>query len=265
MTTSLAVGFAAAAHPVLADAIHTDSTGIVAEEVKVPVADGAIPAYQAYPTGKGPFPTVLVVHEVFGVHEYIQDVVRRFAKLGYFAIAPDLYARQGDPSKIADINELMGKIVAKAHDPQVMTDLDSTLAYAEKTRHANIKRAAITGFCWGGRIVWLYAAHNPSLKAGVAWYGMLASPPWDPFAGTVLGVLPTLKVPVLGLYGGRDDFITAAQIAQAEAELKTGPSKIVVYPNASHGFHADYRPSYDKEAAEDGWERLKGWFKDHGV
>jgi carboxymethylenebutenolidase len=265
MTTSLAVGFAAAAQPVLADAITTDTQGIIAGEVKVPVADGNIPAYEAHPDGPGPFPTILVVQEIFGVHEYIQDVVRRFAKLGYFAIAPDLYARQGDPAKISDIGELLSKIVSKVPDAEVMSDLDATLAYAKTTKRANTAKTAITGFCWGGRVVWLYAAHNPHIKAGVAWYGMLAAPPWDASATAALSLIGSSKVPVLALYGGKDTYITADQIAQAEATAKGHDDKFVVYPEAGHGFHADYRPSYNKEAAEDGWKRLQAWFKKHGV
>ena len=173
VVTTLAVGFAAAVQPVSAETITTDSKGLDAGEIKIPVTDGEIPAYQARPEGNGPFPTVLVVQEIFGVHEHIKDVCRRFAKLGYLAVAPELYARQGDVSKISDIKDVISKVVSKVPDKQVLSDLDATVAWAEKSGHGDVDRLAITGFCWGGRIVWLYAAHNPKLKAGVAWYGRL--------------------------------------------------------------------------------------------
>lgn len=267
--TSLAAGFALAVQPVSAEAISTDSKGIVAGEVKVPAEEGvSLPAYRAYPEGAGPFPTVLVVQEIFGVHEHIRDVVRRFAKAGYFAIAPELYVRQGDVSKIEKIDEIVSKVVSKVPDAQVMSDLDKTVAFAKASGKANVDKLAITGFCWGGRITWLYAAHNPKLKAGVAWYGRLvekANPPLQP--KHPIDLVAELKAPVLGLYGGADSGIPNEGVEQFKKALKDAnkPSEIVVYPDMPHGFHADYRPSYRKEAADDGWKRLLAWFKKNGV
>ena len=263
LTTSVAVGFAAAVQPVMAQVIHTDSEGLVAGQVMVPVADGQIPAYRAYPAkGKAPFPTVIVVHEVFGVHEHIQDVVRRFAKLGYYAICPDLYSRAGDVAKMEQMDDIMA-VVRKTPDAQVLSDLDSTTAYLGKTGQADTGRMGITGFCWGGRVVWLYAAHDPKLKAGVAWYGPLASS--DPARPSAISLAATLKVPVLGLYAGKDGHITQDDVTAMREALKGSKSEIVVYPDAEHGFNADYRPSYNKADSEDGWKRLRGWFKANGV
>lgn len=270
LVTTLAAGFAAAVQPIAAQtAIHTDEKGLTAGEAKIPVKDGEIPAYRAMPEKGKNFPVVLVVQEIFGVHEYIKDVCRRFAKLGYMAIAPALYARQGDVSKVKDIKDIM-PIVAKVPDAQVMSDLDATLAYAKKSK-GDVKRAAITGFCWGGRIVWLYAEHNPNLKAGAAWYGRLvagANSPADPLHPTnPIDGAAALKVPVIGFYGGQDTGIPLASIEQMRAELKKGNSgsEIIVYPDAPHGFHADYRPSYRKADAEDAWGKLIAWFRDHGA
>jgi carboxymethylenebutenolidase len=263
---SLATGFAVATHPVTAQTIKTSPTGLVAGEVKIPVADGTIPAYRAIPASGTNFPVVLVVQEIFGVHEYIQDICRRFAKLGYLAIAPELYARQGDVSKLSNIEEIISKVVSKVPDTQVLSDLDATVAWAAKSK-GDVNRLGITGFCWGGRIVWLYAAHNPKLKAGVAWYGRLVgeSTPLQP--QYPIDVATSLKAPVLGLYGGKDEGIPLSTVEKMQQALKAAkqPSEIVVYPNAPHGFHADYRPSYQKQAAEDGWKRLQAWFKEHGV
>ncbi|KOP25568.1 carboxymethylenebutenolidase [Hapalosiphon sp. MRB220] len=263
---SLATGFAVATHPVTAQTIKTSPTGLVAGEVKIPVADGTIPAYRAMPASGTNFPVVLVVQEIFGVHEYIQDVCRRFAKLGYLAIAPELYARQGDVSKLSNIQEIISKVVSKVPDAQVLSDLDATVAWAAKSK-GDVNRLGITGFCWGGRIVWLYAAHNPKLKAGVAWYGRLVgeSTPLQP--QYPIDIAASLKAPVLGLYGGKDEGIPLSTVEKMRQALKAAkqPSEIVVYPNAGHGFHADYRPSYQKQAAEDGWKRLLAWFKEYGV
>jgi carboxymethylenebutenolidase len=249
-----------------ADTITTDSSGIEAGEVKVPVADGQIPAYRAYPKTGGPFPVVLVVQEIFGVHEHIKDICRRFAKLGYFAIAPEMYARQGDVSGLSDFQEIL-KIVTKVPDAQVMSDLDATAAYAQSTGKGETSKLAITGFCWGGRIVWLYAAHNPKLKAGVAWYGGLVRPAAPLQPKHPIDVVDQLKAPVLGLYGEDDRGIPLATVEKMrEAIKKAGkPSEIIVYPKTDHGFHADYRPTYKKESAEDGWKRLLAWFKANGV
>lgn len=263
LTTSVAVGFAAAVEPVMAQVIHTDSEGLVAGQVMVPVQGGQIPAYRAYPAkGTAPFPTVMIVHEVFGVHEHIQDMARRFAKLGYYAIVPDLYSRQGDVAKMENMDDVMA-IVRATSDAQVIGDLDATADYLGKTGQADVKRMGITGFCWGGRIVWVYAAHNPTLKAGAAWYGPLAST--NPEKPSAISLAPTLKVPVLGLYGGKDAHITQDDVTAMKMALKGTKSEIVVYPDADHGFNADYRPTYNKQAADDGWKRVREWFKANGA
>lgn len=265
--TTLATGFALAVQPVSADTITTDVTGLEAGEVKIPTADGTLPAYRAMPAGNGPFPTVLVVQEIFGVHEHIKDLCRRLAKQGYFAVAPELYARQGDVSKLTDISKIIGEVVSKVPDAQVMSDLDATVVWAKETGKADTAKLAITGFCWGGRIVWLYAAHNPNLKAGVAWYGRLvgAADPLHP--KHPVDVAADLKAPVLGLYGEADTGIPLESIEQLRAAAKTAgkPAEIVVYPAAPHGFNADYRPTYREEPATDGWKRMLAWFKEHGA
>ncbi|HTG15451.1 MAG TPA: dienelactone hydrolase family protein [Blastocatellia bacterium] len=265
VVTSLAAGFALAVQPVSAQTITTDTNGLIAGEVKIPVADGEIPAYRAMPAKGKSFPTILVVQEIFGVHEHIKDLCRRFAKAGHFAVAPELYARQGDVSKLTDFNEIR-KIVAKVPDAQVMSDLDATVAYAKKSG-ADSSKLGITGFCWGGRIVWLYSAHNPNLKAGVAWYGRLVGTASELNPKHPVDVAAQLKAPVLGLYGAKDTGIPQDTVEQMRAAIKAanGKSEIVVYPNAGHGFNADYRPGYDKEAAQDGWRRLQEWFKKYGA
>jgi carboxymethylenebutenolidase len=265
--TTLAAGFALATQPVHAETITTDAKGLTAGEVKIPVKDGDIPAYRAAPDKGGPFPTALVVQEIFGVHEHIKDVCRRLAKLGYLAIAPELYARQGDVSKLE--REGIMKVVARVPDAQVMGDLDAAVAWAKTAGNGDTAKLGITGFCWGGRIVWLYAAHNKDLKAGVAWYGRLSG------TGKATELQPKfpidlageIKAPVLGLYGEKDTGIPVKDVEAMRAALKTAdkPGEIVVYPDAPHAFFADYRPSYKKDAAEDGWKRLLGWFKKHGV
>lgn len=266
VVTSLAAGFALAVQPVSAQTIATDAEGLVAGEVKIPVSDGEIPAYRAYPATGGPFATVLVVQEIFGVHEHIKDICRRLAKLGYFAVAPALYARQGDVSQLTDFKDVMA-VVAKVPDAEVASDLDATVAWAGTTGKADTSRLGITGFCWGGRQVWLYAAHNPKLKAAVAWYGPLSG------AGDALhpknppDIVDQLAVPVLGLYGGADAGIPRPLIEKMQAALKAAnkPAEIVIYPDTPHGFNADYRPSYRPAAAKDGWQRMQAWFKAHGV
>ena len=268
VVSSLAAGFAAATLPIRAESvINTPTEGLVAGEVKIPTTDGEMPAYRAAPKSGGPFPIALVVQEVFGVHEHIQDVCRRLANAGYLAIAPALYARQGDPSKIADVQQLVTEIVAKVPDAQVMSDLDATAAWAEKSGSGDGARLAITGFCWGGRIVWLYAAHSPKVRAGVAWYGRLATPSDPLHPKQPIDVAAALKAPVLGLYGGADAGIPAADVERMRAALASagGRSEIVVYPDAPHGFHADYRPSYREADAKDGWKRMLAWFAKHGV
>jgi carboxymethylenebutenolidase len=264
---SLTLGFCAAVSPVLAQTVTTSAEGLVAGEVKIPAGDADIPAYRAMPERGGPFPTVLVIHEIFGVHEYIKDICRRWAKLGYYAIAPDLFARQGDASKERDMSKIMAEIVSKAPDAQVQNDLDATLAFAKSSGSADVSRAAATGFCWGGRQSWLYAAHNPALKAAVAWYGPLSGPPSALKPLNPPDIVGALKVPVLGLYGGKDAGIAAPQIEAMSQKLAAagGASKIIVYADAGHAFHADYRPSYNKADAEASWKEATAWLKDHGV
>ncbi len=267
VVTTLAAGFALAVHPILAQVIKTDSQGLVASEVKIPVNDGEIPAYRAMPATGENFPVVLVVQEIFGVHEHIQDICRRFAKLGYLAIAPEMFARQGDVSKMSNIQEIISKVVSKVPDAQVMSDLDATVAWAQKSSKGNIDKLGITGFCWGGRITWLYSAYNSKVKAGVAWYGRLVSDSTDLTPKHPVDIATDLKVPVLGLYGGSDEGIPIATVEQMRNALKAGNSgsEIIVYPDTPHGFNADYRPTYRKEQAEDGWKRLQAWFKKNGV
>jgi carboxymethylenebutenolidase len=264
--TTLAGGFAAAVLPVSAQTITTDTNGLTAGEVKIAAKDGDMPAYRAMPKDGKNLPVVLVVQEIFGVHEHIKDVCRRFAKAGYLAVAPELYARQGDASKYADIGKLIAEIVNKVPDDQVMADLDATAAWAAKSG-GNADRMAVTGFCWGGRIVWMYAAHNPKLKAGVAWYGGLVRPAAPLTPTHPIDIAATLIVPVLGLYGGADTGIANDTVDKMKAALKDAKSasEIHVYPDTPHGFHADYRPSYRKEQAEDGWKRLLAWFKKNGA
>jgi len=267
VATSLTVGFALAVQPIQAQtAITTDTNGLLAGEVKIPVKDGEIPAYRAAPAKGRNFPTVLVVQEIFGVHEHIKDVCRRFAKAGYLAIAPEMYARQGDVSKMTNFNEIIQKVVSKVPDAQVMSDLDAAVAWAKKN-NGNTAKLAVTGFCWGGRIVWLYAAHNPNLKAGVAWYGRLVGSPNELQPKHPIDVVKDLKAPVLGLYGGADTGIPNDTVEQMQKALKEAnkPSEIKLYPDTPHGFHADYRPSYRKEQAHDGWNLLLAWFKKNGA
>jgi carboxymethylenebutenolidase len=266
MVTALATGFALAVQPVSAQTITTASDGLTAGDVKIPTADGDIPGYRAMPASGGPFPVVLVVQEIFGVHEHIKDICRRFAKVGYFAAAAELFARQGDVSKVSDIKDIM-PIVAAVPDSQVMSDLDATVAWAKSTGNADVAHLGITGFCWGGRIVWLYAAHNPKLRAAVAWYGALdrnatALQPQHP-----LNVAGEIKAPVLGLYAGQDKGIPESDIDKMRDALKKArpQSQIIVYPDAQHGFNADYRPSYNATDAQDGWKRMLAWFNKHGV
>lgn len=266
LVTKLTAGFALAVMPVSAQTITTDTNGLEAGEVSIPVPDGKIPGYRVMPSKGTKFPAVLVVQEIFGVHEHIKDICRRFAKLGYLAVAPELYARQGDVSKIPDVKDVIAKVVSKVPDSQVISDLDATMAWAGKS-NGDLSRAAITGFCWGGRITWLYAAHNPKLKAGGAWYGRLVGEPTAMTPKNPVDIAASLKVPVLGLYGGQDQGIPADTIEKMRAALKNSSSgsEIVVYPDAPHGFNADYRPSYRKADAEDAWKKLLAWFKRHGA
>jgi carboxymethylenebutenolidase len=267
LKVALGSGFAAAAMPVMAqNVIKTDTTGLTAGTITLTVDGQTVPVYRAQPEGKTNLPVVLVISEIFGVHEHIADVARRFAKLGYLALAPDLFVRQGDPQKSASIADLQRDIISKTPDTQVMADLDALVAWA-KANGGNPDKIAITGFCWGGRVTWMYAAHNPSIKAGVAWYGRLigtsnANTPTNP-----IDVAAKLNVPVLGLYGEKDTGITQDSIKAMQAMLAKGPNKstFVIYPNSGHAFHADYRPSYVEADAKDGWGRMLAWFRQNGV
>ncbi|MEP6963300.1 MAG: dienelactone hydrolase family protein [Acidobacteriota bacterium] len=267
LVTKLAAGFALAVRPIGAQTITTDTKGLTAGQVMIPVADGRIPAYRACPSRGANFPIVLVVQEIFGVHEHIKDVCRRFAKAGYCAIAPELYARQGDVSKIENVQEIVSTVVSKVPDAQVMSDLDAAVEWAIPNARANPRKVAITGFCWGGRIVWMYAALNGNVKAGAAFYGRLegdanAMTPKHP-----LDYAGSLKAPVIGFYGGKDTGIPLSSVEKMRAALKVvgSPSQIIVYPDAEHGFHADYRPTYNPAAAQDAWAKLLAWFKKNGV
>ena len=263
VVTSLGAGFAAAVLPVSAQTITTSAEGLVASEVKVPTKDGNMASYRAMPASGGNFPVVLVVSEVWGVHEYIKDVCRRLAKSGYFAIAPELFARQGDASKYTDTAKLLSEIVAKTPDAQIVGDLDACVAFAKASGKAETARLGITGFCWGGRVVYMYAAHNPNVKAAVAWYGT-PTRAFMPGDKTPMDVAAQIKAPVLGLYGGADQGIPGDQLEKMFAALKASGntrSEYTIYPDAPHAFHADYRPSYRKQQAEDAWNKMLAWFK----
>ena len=263
-------GFAAAVLPVTAQTIRTDTTGIAVGEVTVTVGDFKMPAYRAMPANAAAkLPVVLVVSEIFGVHEHIADVARRFAKLGYLAIAPELFVRQGDAGSYGEISKLMSEVVSKVPDAQVMGDLDACIAWAA-ANGGDTQRVGITGFCWGGRITWLYAAHSNKVQAAVAWYGRLAGPTDPLHPAQPIELVGKINAPVLGLYGGEDQGIPVASVEQMKAALINGSpaackSQFVVYPGAQHAFHADYRPSYNKESAEDGWKRCIAWFKANSV
>ncbi|MDY6945628.1 MAG: dienelactone hydrolase family protein [Pseudomonadota bacterium] len=261
-----AAGFALAVQPVGAATITTDSSGLDAGAVKIPVGEESLPGYRAQPAKGGPFPVVLVVQEIFGVHEHIKDICRRFAKAGYYAIAPELYFRQGDVSKLESIDEIR-PIVAKVPDVQVMADLDATVNFAQKSGKGDVAKLGITGFCWGGRIVWLYSAHSKQLKAGAAWYGRLVGDPSDNQPQHPVAVAADLNAPVLGLYGGKDQGIALDTVEQMRSALEKAKvdSEIVVYPDAPHAFLADYRPSYVEADAKDAWQKMLAWFKKYGV
>jgi carboxymethylenebutenolidase len=264
--TSLATGFAASVLPVGAQTIKTDDKGLTAGEVKIPTADGQMPAYRAMPKAGNNLPTVIVVQEIFGVHEHIKDICRRLAHEGYMAVAPEMYARQGDASKLTDVQQLIREIVSKVPDAQVMADLDATFAWLGKNG-GNVDKVGITGFCWGGRITWMYAAHNPKVKAGVAWYGGLIRPATAMTPKHPIDIAETLKVPVLGLYGSADTGIPNDTVEKMREALNRGKSGSVIvnYLDAPHAFHADYRPTYREGEAKDGWKRLMMWFRQHGV
>jgi carboxymethylenebutenolidase len=266
LLTKLTAGFALAVQPVAAATITTDTKGITAGEVKIPTSDGEMPGYRAMPAKGSNFPTVIVIQEIFGVHEHIKDICRRLAKGGYMGVAPELYARQGDVSSMSDIQQIVREVVSKVPDTQVMADLDATADWAAKN-NGNPAELAVTGFCWGGRIVWMYAAHSDRLKAGVAWYGRLSTPPNDMAPTNPIDVADKLKAPVLGLYGGKDNGIPMEHVEKMQAALKAagGKSQILVYPEAPHGFHADYRDSYREVDAKGAWQRMLIWFKKNGV
>ena len=259
-------GFAKAAPPPAATTITTPADGLEVGWQRVPVEGGELPAYVAHPAGAGPFPVVLVVQEIFGVHEHIADVARRLAKLGYLAIAPELFFRRGDPRTAPDAESLRRDFVTPTGDAQVLADLDRTLAWADAHGGA-ADRVALIGFCWGGRIAWLYAAHQPRLKAAVAWYGRLNGDSTSLQPRHPLQLAGELKAPVLGLYGGKDQGIplTAVEALRTALTAAGSPSTIEVYPEAPHAFFADYRPSYRAEAAADGWRRLQAWLIRYGV
>ena len=267
MMTSLITGLTLATTRVEAQVIHTDTQGIVAGETKVPVSDGQLPAYFARPQGEGPFPTVVVIEEIFGVHDYIKDICRRLAKAGYLAVAPELYARIADLSVMTDAAAIVRDVISKAPDATVLTDLDSTVAWARAEGHGDTTRLGVTGFCRGGRDVWLFNAHSPALKAAVAWYGPVGGPTTEIQPRTAADVAATLNAPLLGLYGANDPGIPVDQVQAAAARARQAGKtvEIVVEAGATHGFHADYRPSYNREAAEDGWRRMLAWFRQYGV
>lgn len=269
LTTQLPIGFALAVQPIAAQTqITTDTNGLLAGEISIPTRDGRqMAAYRAMPAKGHNYPLVLVIEEIFGVHEHIKDICRRLAKLGYHAIAPDLFMRQGDPSGLTDVQEIISKVIGKVPDSQVMSDLDNALEWVEKQKNLATKQIAITGFCWGGRITWLYAAHQPKVKCGAAWYGVLTRPTTDLQPKHPVDIAANLKVPVIGFYGAEDRGIGLDTVKKMRAALKNGisGSEILVYHGAPHGFHADYRESYRKADAEDAWSRLLAWFKKYGV
>lgn len=268
LTLALTGGYALAAWSAQAEPIKTDGVNLVQSEVQIKAPDREIPAFIARPTKGGKHPVVVLISEIFGLHEYIRDTARRLAKAGYVVIAPDFFVRAGDPSTMTDYPAIM-KIVATASDTQVAGDIDAAITYLKAQPWADTKRTAITGYCWGGSVVWETVARRPDLKAGVAWYGRISSgmSP-DPANKNPIDVVADLKAPVLGLYAEKDSGIPLADVEKMKAALKAAgktASDIVVYPGAQHGFHADYRPSYNKEAAEAGWARMLAFFKANGV
>ena len=270
LQAALGMGYAMAAAPIMAQtAIKTPADGLEAGEITLSIGGTQVPVYRAQPAGQKNLPVVLVVSEIFGVHEYIADVTRRLARAGYLAIAPELLVRQGDPSEYGEVAKIQSEIIAKVPDAQVLNDLDACVAWAG-AHGGDTSRLAITGFCWGGRVTWLYAAHQPRLKAAVAWYGRLVGQTTPNNPSHPLDRVTALKAPVLGLYAGADAGIPLDSVEQMKAALAKGPaaaraSEFVVYPDVPHAFHADYRPSYRQAAAEDGWRRLQAWLQRHGV
>ena len=264
---TLAVGFAAAVLPVSAQTISTDTSGLEVGAVQVPTPNGDVPAYYAMPKNGKNLAVVLVVHEIFGVHEHIKDICRRLAKAGYYAIAPGLFIRQGDVSTISNIPDIQKNITSKVPDAQVMSDLDACVAFAAKNPAVNTQKLAITGFCWGGRITWLYAAYNQQVKVGAAWYSRLEGSATELMPKYPMDVASQINAPILGLYGGADTGISQESVTRMVTALTAANkhSKIIVYPEVGHAFNADYRPSYDEAAAKDAWAKLLTWFKNNGV
>jgi carboxymethylenebutenolidase len=265
-TSRLPAGYAAAVMPITATAISTNSAGLIAGEVEIPSGDVRMPAYRARPEKSTSSPVVLVIQEIFGIHEHIKDLCRRLAKDGYFAVAPYLYTREGEVAHLEGIQEIYGKVVSRVPDAQVMRDLDATVDWATKDG-GDTSRLAATGFCWGGRAVWLYAAHSSKLKAGAAWYGRLAGPTSELQPKNAVDIAKDLKAPVMGFYGGKDAGISLETVEQMRFAIDAAkkPSSIHVYPEAQHGFNADYRPSYDPVAAKDAWARMLAFFKENNV
>lgn len=270
LKAALGVGYAAAALPIMAQtAIKTPSDGLISGEIVIDINGFKMPAYRAAPAGKTGLPVMLVVPEIFGVHEYIADVVRRFARAGYLAIAPELFERQGDAQSYGELAKLLSEVIAKVPDAQVMADLDATVSWAA-AHGGDVTRLGITGFCWGGRQTWLYSAHNRNVKAGVAWYGRLEGESSELTPKHPIDIAGKLAGPVLGLYAGADAGISLDSVEKMKRALAVGDtaarkSRFVIYPDAPHAFHADYRPSYRKAAAEDGWKRALAWLKANGV
>jgi carboxymethylenebutenolidase len=265
-TAAAAAGYTLAAGPVRADVIKTDTAGLIDGEAKIKVSDGEMPAYFARPKDVRNPPVILVAMEIFGLHEYIKDVTRRLAKLGAFAVAPDYYFRKGvDLTKITDIPQLLPIVNAKP-DAELKSDLDAAVAWA-KSQGGDTNKLGIIGFCRGGRTVWVYSAHNSGLKAGVAFYGPLVDAQNPAWLKSATQLAPEIKAPVLGLYGEADQGIPVAQVDAMKAALQAAgkTAEFKVYPGAPHGFHADYRPSYRKEAAEDAWKQAEAWYKKYGV
>lgn len=270
LKAALGVGYAASVSPIMAQtAIKTPADGLIAGEITIDVNGFNMPAYRAAPAGKTNLPVVLVLSEIFGVHQYIADTARRFAKAGYLAIAPELFVRQGDAQSYAEMAKLIAEVISKVPDAQVMTDLDATVAWAG-AHGGNLNKLGVTGFCWGGRQTWLYAAHNPRVKAGVAWYGRLVGQPSALTPKHPVDLAGALNGPVLGLYGGADTGIPVNTVGTMQEALAQGSaaakqSRFVLYPDAPHAFHADYRPSFRKAPAEAGWQQALAWFKTHHV
>jgi len=267
MKTALGTGFAAAVLPVCAQSVvKTDAAGLAAGEVTVMVNGQAVPVYRAQPEGETNLPVILVISEIFGVHEYVADVARRFAKLGYLALAPSLFVRQGDPGAYKSVAEIQKEVISKVPDAQVMADLDAVVAWA-KANGGNTAKLGVTGFCWGGRITWLYSAHNPKVKAGVAWYGRLVGSSTALTPTHPVDIAAKLKTPILGLYGAQDGGIPVTTVVEMKEALAKGSSKseFVLFKNSGHAFHADYRPNYVEADAKEGWKHCLAWFKANGV